>query len=150
MAYKKARYGIPPEEVARLGSRFFKYRLAVGFGTLDNFLKFCAECGYTSHMHICKRNPNEPHSPENSYFQKMKPKYVKPKPVERKICQCCEKRTCERNGQLCAEYRKAFVENWNKNIHWVKPEPQDPSKRMAFRYEHPDLVREGIVFEASR
>ena len=50
-------------------------------------------------------------------------------------CNNCQ-RECPDRG--CATWNKWFVKNWNENI-CVKPEPKD---REAFRYEHPDRVRE--------
>ena len=148
MAYRRDRYGIPAADVCNLGSRYYKYNFAKGFGTLDNFLKFCAEAGYERHMHICKRDPSKPHSPENSYFRGINEKEATEIAEPNNwICKDCKTQKCKQIGRGCERYTKAWIENWNKNIHRKKPE--DPRKRMVFRYEHPDLVRERIVWGKS-
>ena len=61
------------------------------------------------------------------------------------ICASCKKK-CTASGAGCSEYQKLWTENWNRNIHRKKPEPERPRARQFFLYEHPDLIREGIVF----
>ena len=56
-------------------------------------------------------------------------------------CNNCD-RVCPDGG--CKAWREWFPENWNENISIAPKEPRD---KLFFRYEHPDLVREGIVFE---
>ena len=48
-------------------------------------------------------------------------------------------------GDGCKAWEKYFIDNWNKNI--MKSIGNHKKQRQFFRYEHPDLVREGIVFE---
>ena len=62
------------------------------------------------------------------------------------VCENCSSHseTCEKN-KGCPKWRKQFIENWNENI-CIKPKVMH---REAFLYEHPDLEREGIVFEGS-
>ena len=68
------------------------------------------------------------------------------------ICDGCDQKMVICNTIGCLKYREQFVQNWDKNIHWTPPIPEEqkPKVKEFFRYEHPDLVREGIVFEASR
>ena len=55
-----------------------------------------------------------------------------------------------REGVGCERWRQYFILNWDQNISIAKPVPkEDPNAKQYFRYEHPDLVREGIVFEGS-
>ena len=51
-------------------------------------------------------------------------------------CEGCT-RECPNNGNLCSEWKKWFVEHWNRNIC-----RKAPAKREAFQYEHPDRIRE--------
>lgn len=55
-------------------------------------------------------------------------------------CKICDK-ACPDGG--CKAWRDWFVQNWNDNITIA---PQEPRDRQFFRYEHPDLVREGIAY----
>lgn len=59
-------------------------------------------------------------------------------------CDSCDK-VCAAEGRGCGPWRDYFVRNWNENIS-VKPKKQT---KEVFRYEHPDMIREGIVFESS-
>ena len=52
-------------------------------------------------------------------------------------------------GVGCDEYRAWWKKNWDQNIYVApkKPEPKPATEgSQMFRYEHPDLVREGIVW----
>lgn len=58
------------------------------------------------------------------------------------FCEGCT-RVCPDEARGCAEYKKWFAENWNKHISAASA--AKPRVREFFRYEHPDLVREGIT-----
>lgn len=125
-------------------------KLKEGFGSFDKFLKFCSEVGYKHGMMMRKYDPDLPHSPENTLFCEPGTKIEHPakntEKEQNRICEGCQKNSCTASGAGCPAYRKAWAENWNKNIHRKKAEPVDPNKTTVFRYEHPDLIREGIVF----
>ena len=59
-------------------------------------------------------------------------------------CDSCEK-VCPAEGRGFRLWQDWFVRSWNDNIS-VKPKKQT---KEVFRYEHPDMIREGIVFESS-
>ena len=146
------RYGIPGHDVDNLSSRFKRQKLRDTFGSFDNFVKFCSEQGYKHGMVMDRYDKEKPHSPDNSFFREKDPT----KPVARfmtknreGICSFCKKR-CKASGEGCSEYRKKWAENWNKNIHRKITEPKAPNRTMVFRYEHPDLVREGIIFKGGK
>lgn len=61
------------------------------------------------------------------------------------FCRNCTRDDCPTNGDGCKAWETYFIENWNKNI--MKSIGNHKKQRQFFRYEHPDLVREGIVFE---
>jgi hypothetical protein len=49
------------------------------------------------------------------------------------------KKICPGNGGGCQAWKEWYVRNWNENIN------THPEGRQKFQYEHPDLIREGIV-----
>ena len=158
MANYSDRYGIPAHEVDNLSARFKHQKLKEGFASFDNFLRFCAESGYKPEMLMRRYDTNAPHSPENTFFcsrpvieEKNPQKPEKKTEMEPRdgVCASCKKK-CNASGAGCSEYQKLWTENWNRNIHRKKPEPERPRARQFFLYEHPDLIREGIVFESSR
>ena len=67
--------------------------------------------------------------------------------IESTFCKRCgiKKRHCL-DG--CSEWKQWWIKNWNTNI-CVKPVTEEPPKREKFKYEHPDLVREGITWTGS-
>ena len=145
------RYGIPSHEVKNLHSRFAKQKLIKGFGSFDNYLKFCADSGYVPGMLMAKYNRYEPHSPNNTYFKERPNGHLLPRTPKKKqqtrnwLCNGCPECADPKRG--CKKYREMFVKNWDENIHYVKPEPvvESPNKKHFFQYEHPDLVREGTL-----
>lgn len=64
---------------------------------------------------------------------------------ESPFCRNCTRDDCPTNGDGCKAWETYFIDNWNKNI--MKSIGNHKKQRQFFRYEHPDLVREGIVFE---
>lgn len=61
------------------------------------------------------------------------------------FCRNCTRDDCPTNGDGCKAWETYFIENWNKNI--MKSIGSHKKQRQFFRYEHPDLVREGIVIK---
>lgn len=64
---------------------------------------------------------------------------------ESPFCRNCTRDDFPTNGDGCKAWETYFIDNWNKNI--MKSIGNHKKRRQFFRYEHPDLVREGIVFE---
>lgn len=64
---------------------------------------------------------------------------------ESPFCRNCTRDDCPTNGDGCKAWEAYFIANWNENI--MKSIGNHKKRRQFFRYEHPDLVREGIVFE---
>lgn len=147
MSYYKPRYGLTHDEVKNLAGMYYKKNLPESdFEDFDDFARWAAESGRQQYAQLRKRDPDKPHGPENSFWY-IRPPYQK---VERhdytcKFCEGCDKGSCQTVPNGCREWRKWFVENWNEYI-CIKPKEPEPRKREVFRYEHPDLVREGIVF----
>lgn len=145
-----SRYGLPGNIVGNLNDCWFRKKLKESnFESFDAFVKWSAESGFQPYAQLRRYDPNEPHGPDNSFW------YTRPdyQPVQKhdytcKFCEGCTQGTCQTNTIGCKEWREWFVENWNKNI-CRKPKPKEPAKKEYFRYEHPDLVREGIVWTGS-
>lgn len=150
MGEYKPRYGLPGKQIGNLREFWNRKQLKQsGFDSFDTFAKWSSENGFQPYAQLRRNEPNEPHGPDNSFW------YVKPpyQPVPKhdytcKFCEGCTKGTCQKLLGGCKEWRKWFVDNWNENI-CRKPKPKEPAKKEYFRYEHPDLVREGIVFEGT-
>jgi hypothetical protein len=157
----KERYGIPAEDVTHLFNRFYHYFTKSDFRNADDFVKWCSENGWQKGLRLCRYDTSKPHGPENSYFKLpgMTKREIaadkKRRKEERKnltspFCEGCQKE-CSNIAKGCEEYQKYFAKNWNENIRIAKPEVKEKSNSVQFfRYEHPDLVREGIVFEGTR
>lgn len=139
----KARHGLPGEQVKMLSEHWLKKKLADSdFASKDDFIKWSAESGFQPYARLRRYDDNEPHGPDNSHW------YVKPdyQPVPKKDCtstfcmDCTGREGCELG---CKEWREWFVKNWNKNICRKPKAPERPLPRLAFRYEHPDMVKRG-------
>lgn len=112
------------------------------FSTFDDFQNWATGKHRAGHT-IYKLCDSKPHSPKNSYWYYISK--TPPKDIKSPICEICDHTMLVCNNVGCARYRERFVKNWNENI-CIKPKKVRETKDY-FRYEHPDLVREGIVFE---
>lgn len=149
---KLSRYGISVQEVNNLHRRFLRLKLAEGFGTFDDFLKWCSENEYEQDKELRRYDDHEPHGPENSFFFQKNRKTDNPKKpgpketgVTSPFCQGCEK-SCPGDG--CNAYKKWWVDNWNEHISTspkLLPEPEPDDKRRVWRYHHPDDVRRAMA-----
>lgn len=158
----KPRHGLSGLDVTNLIRRFYRRLYDSGWETADEFVKWCSENGYASGLRLCRNDTSKPHGPDNSFFKTPKNtrairQDIRRRKLERKnlvspFCEGC-KTGCRNTAIGCDEYRAWWEKNWNQNICVApkKPEPKFPAEGpQVFRYEHPDLVREGIVFEGSR
>lgn len=149
----KEKYGIPGPEVENLSKRFYSQKLAEGFYDRDTFLLWCSQNGYKKGLTLYKKDDSLPHSTENSFFadsaevrKRRAEKFREDMQISNEFCKAC---TTECKGTGCKEWQDWFQKNWDEKIHVPKVIPPEPEKPMVWRYEHPDLVREGIVFEDS-
>ena len=110
------------------------------FGSYEGFAEW-SQGKYRTNYAIYKLDLNKPHSEDNSYFYHA----THPTPdIVSEFCKDCT-RLCVKNGTGCKAFYDWWKEKWDKNI-CIKPKEQPkPGKREFFQYEHPDLVREGIV-----
>ena len=158
--YYKDRYGISGPDVTHLIRRYYRYFRDSDWERADDFVKWCSENGWERGLRLCRIDKAKPHGPDNSFF---KPRELTKKAQlqdnrrrkeERKnlVSPFCEGCTtgCRNTAIGCDEYRAWWEKNWDQNICIAQQVPkQEPGARRVFRYEHPDLVREGIVFVGS-
>lgn len=112
------------------------------FKSLEDFIEWSVKHGHKTRLTLYKLDTAKPHGPENSYWYQDN----KPLPdIENPFCKGCD-RPCPGSG--CLNYRKNFIIEWNRNI-CRRPKEIVPDTERVFCYEHPDLVREGIVFGAN-
>jgi hypothetical protein len=158
----KDRYGIHGKSVTSLLRRYYRYLSDSDWEKADDFLKWCSENGWKKGLRLYKTDASLPHGPSNSYFKQPPASVranrddVRRRKEERKklvspFCEGC-KTGCRNTAVGCDDYRAWWKKNWDQNICVAPKKPEQ--KPMAegpqiFRYEHPDLVREGIVFEGS-
>ena len=146
--------GFGGKETENLRKRFRKIRDDCEWPSLEAFLFWVKESGYIKGNHLYKRVPELPHGPGNSFWSTIAARQAKQRYMENlkkncKFCKDCQKE-CPLDGRGCKEWADYWKKNWNKNIHVPAEKPPEPVKPQFFRYEHPDLVREGIVFDPSR
>ena len=155
MNFRLDRYGISGHDVSNLSSRWLKtVRKDCEWETFDEFLFWCSVEGYKPGMKLGRINQNQPHGPGNSFWYDKKELFQKrhKEEIEQRtgFCMGCEK-TCPNRGNGCDFWKSHFIKNWNQNISTSKklrrnrPE-EETVVRETFVYEHPDLIREGIVF----
>ena len=105
------------------------HNLAEGFGSFEAWSEWVDNSDHNPFYHLKKRDKTKPHSPDNSYFCERKPAYLQ-------------------DGKNRGEsWKEKFIRDWNERIYRPDPELQakEPAKNV-WQYEHPDLVREGIVW----
>lgn len=141
----RPRHGFSTDEVTSISVRYYKMDGKENWDGLDDFCKWLRENGHRRGAHLQKRDHSKPHSPENSFFKELEHTEEK---AQEGVCADCSHEVCVNISQGCLQWRQEFTDNWNHNIHRKKNE-KPPIKREWFRYEHPDLVREGIVFAGS-
>lgn len=154
----RSKYGIPGNEVKNLTNRYYGF-LESGWVSADDFVIWAIENGYKKGAHLLKKNDSEAHGPNNSVFcdsKEQKRKILEKRQeylsIQSPFCEKCERISCPgRSESGCVAWRAYFVKNWNENIHFEQEAKNeiDPRVQQYFQYEHPDLVREGIVFEHS-
>lgn len=148
-------YGFDGKETECLRRRFCNLsKEETGWANADEFLRWARDSGYEKNLHMGRHDETLPHGPGNSFWMtrdlwQTRQRFLKKMKESCPFCRDCEK-TCSLSGKGCTEWQQYFVKNWNKHICIAKPVvKEDPNVRKCFRYEHPDLVREGIVFEGS-
>lgn len=148
------RYGLSSDEVMIMKAKFQKVRQsgATDWENVDQFCRWAVEEGYKPGMRLRAHCSFEPHSMDNSYFAY--PGETQPErhatfiDSESPFCKQCSREECNTMAYGCKSWRDYFMKNWDENI-CRKGRPAARFAEEVFRYEHPDLVREGILFEGS-
>lgn len=137
---------------------FQQIRKTCRWKSWDDFLQWALDNGWAEGLELHRKNEDKPHGPKNSYFivpelfhkveevqevQEVPEVQEAPEPSSR-FCHGCD-RVCPSGGVGCGQWREWYAKNWNQNIHVFSPEPEY-NGRAKFRYEHPDLIREGIIY----
>ena len=131
MATWKERTGFHRREVDNLYHRYrcFENTEQNGFASLDDFIEWAAAEKYEVGMKLERINENEPYSREN-----------------------CRMVPIDRNE----EYQIKLIDKWESIMKPIRErykaeldeiERRKPKTREFFRYEHPDLVRDGIEWK---
>ena len=110
-------------------------RFSVEFDSLADFYEWSKESGWDYGKKLRRLNTSEGYSRDNCIW--MDAEYA---------------RRYDRRDYFSIDKwdeTVARIREYLKNPPTVKPVKQQTSGRECFRYEHPDLVREGIVFESS-
>ena len=148
MAKFNDRYGIPGAEISNLSRRWHKLKNDCTWRTFDDFVLFAATHGYRKGLFLIKRVEFKPHGDDNSFFfdreyeKKLQAERVALRQRESRYCRDCKEK-CPGNGIGCSAWKKWFIENWNRNI---CTNPRAETNAVVFAYEHPDLIREGLVW----
>lgn len=153
MGVCKPMFGFDGKETKNLRARYRKIRDDCEWPSIEAFLLWAKESGYKTGMYLRKYGESLPHGPENSFWntktsQGAKQRYIESLKNNCEFCNGCQE-DCPKTGLGCKEWADYWKENWNKNIYVPPVKPPEPVKQQFFCYEHPDLVREGIVFEGS-
>lgn len=101
------------------------------FQDFQEFVDWCAETGWTYGLKLKRKNNKGPFSPENCLWEKANGDPYALQEMARKW---------EAGVGPIREKLRPYLDAIEKK----KSEP-----KYMFQYEHPDLVREGIVFEGS-
>ncbi len=156
MTKRNGRYGFDAQTVVALTSRWtHRIKWDCTWESCDEFIKWCAENGHRKGSHLKKIKEGLPFGPCNAYWSipDREPPPETDQPEEElkitgdcaDLCRRCPKKTgCCRREAGCNAWYENFAAYWNKHIHREVVLPPE-----VYRYEHPDLTREGIVFESS-
>lgn len=146
-------YGFDRRETENLRRRFIKLsQEETGWEDVDAFIRWARDSGYEKGRWLVKHHEDQPHGPRNSYWLEQNEQNARLRREKIKtgseFCKGCTEKC--REGFGCDRWRQYFVNNWNQNISIARPVVKKaPEEKQYFRYEHPDLVKEGIVFDGS-
>lgn len=149
--YANVERELTPKVRERLYRRY-KYIREHDWEDFEDFVRWAMDTGIWKGAFLRKKDESKPHGPENSYWSDQpfvgNRDWDRPERTRSPFCEGCNRNTKFGCGG-CEKWEEYFVQNWNQNIHIklnipeiVKPVDNGPAK---FCYEHPDLIREGIV-----
>ena len=154
MSHCKPMYDLDGKAVETLRTRYRKIAGDHEWSSAEDFIKWANDSGFKKNARLYKKDENKPHGPNNSCWhilgqENTRRRFTNQLKHGSVFCTDC-KRDCPSHGRGCNDWQTYFQDNWNKNIYIPPVKPVVPEGPMVFRYEHPDLVREGIVFDPSR
>lgn len=145
------RYGLSNKAVTGLWQKWTRMgKAGRSWRTFEEFVSWCCDTGYDTGMDLKKRDNNAPHGPTNSYWYRWEKIGTAADGPKESGCRFCAKCVveCPSGNKGCQPWREWFIQNWNKNIYasrHTKLRELRASRPGVFVYEHPDLIREGIV-----
>ena len=154
MSRCKPMYDLDGKAVETLRTRYRKIAGDHEWSCAEDFIKWANDSGFKKNARLYKKDENKPHGPNNSCWhilgqENTRRRFTDQLKYGSVFCADC-KRDCPSHGHGCNDWKTYFKDNWNKKIHVPPVKPVVPEGPMVFCYEHPDLVREGIVFDPSR
>ena len=146
-------YDLDGKAVETLRTRYRKIAGDNEWSCAEEFIKWANDSGFKKYARLYKKDEKKPHGPNNSCWhilgqENTRHRFTDQLKYGSVFCADC-KRDCPSHGHGCNDWKTYFKDNWNKNIYIPPVKPVVPEGPMVFRYEHPDLQREGIVFESS-
>lgn len=117
--------------------RIQKTKVPVMFDNLNEFVQWCKDSGYVDGYRLYRIETDLPWKPGNMEWREF---HLSPN-------------TLKTHADLIKQWDDFIipVREMLANLPPEEPRPVKVThKPEVFRYEHPDLVREGIVFESSR
>lgn len=126
--------GLNEQEVELLRKKWKTIKQDSLWTKFEDFLFWAATNGFRPGLAVRKKHLKLPFSADNA--QLIGPKRDGAMPNS--LCSGC---ILECPAKGCAEWRRRYQRYWNQNIHRKKTSPVSA----VFCYEHPDLIREGIV-----
>lgn len=151
MSRCKPMYDLDGKAVETLRTRYRKIAGDHEWSCVEEFIKWANDSGFKKNARIYKKDENKPHGPNNSCWtilgqENTRRRFTDQLKYGSVFCADC-KRDCPSHGHGCNDWKAYFKDNWNQNIYVPPVKPVVQEGPMVFRYEHPDLVREGITFE---
>jgi len=107
---------------------------AVAFESLEDFRQWCEETGWEIGMKLARKDKEKPYSRENCYW----------------ITSGSSVSYTYNQDEMAAEWERCIGpirEQYRDQIAAVIQKQRRQQVKEVFRYEHPDLVREGIVWQ---
>ena len=144
--------GLSADDVNYIRRRWYhmsESKINGSFDSFDKLLDWSKKNTYEPGMKLKRHDTKKPHSPENSFWEPAetgtrahrRPKELQPSKMDCSpdLCKQCQEKCEEENG--CEIWRQHFVHRWNmlRELFGVRK----TDGKIFFRYEHPDLVREG-------
>jgi glycyl-tRNA synthetase alpha subunit len=112
------------------------------FENFEEFCKWSVANGYQYGLRLRRIDQNLEYSPDNCTWSELQ--------YSKKINQAERQQYIDRWDRLVQPIRERYKEQLEAMNNPVTEQPkQEPQVMEAFKYEHPDMEREGIVFAAT-